>query len=266
MPLELLSDQGPSFKAELMDYLCDKMKIKHSFTTPYYPQCNGMNERFNGELMKILSKVTQHQGKNWDLEIPSALWAYRTSVKTGTGFTPFHLVFGKEALLPVEVELPAIKMLEKMMETSTDAFATRLLYLEEAQLNRSLALEHYESMQDAAPKRVNAKVKSKGIVKGDLVLRYNSKLDKSFQKKFQVKWEGPFQVSECFENGTYQLTDLDGTLHALRVNGLRLKKYVARLLTVIKDDALAIKHDVVPVLTVEEDYGPAMKLQFDDSC
>ena len=43
MPLELLSDQGPGFRAELMDYLCDKMKIKHSFTTPYYPQCNGMN-------------------------------------------------------------------------------------------------------------------------------------------------------------------------------------------------------------------------------
>ena len=70
---------------------------------------------------------------------------------------------------------------------------------------------------------VNAKIKGKGIFKGDLVLRYNSKLEKSFQKKFQVKWEGPFQVFECFENGTYQLADLDGTLHASRVNGLRLK-------------------------------------------
>ena len=89
------------------------------------------------------------------------------------------------------------------METSTDAFATRLLYLEEDQLNRSLALEHYESMQDAALKHVNAKVKSKGIVKGNLVLRYNSKLDKLFQKKFQVKWEGPFRVVDCFANGTY---------------------------------------------------------------
>ena len=41
---------------------------------------------------------------------------------------------------------------------------------------------------------------------------------------------------------------------------------MARLLTVIKDDALAIQHDVVPILTVDEDYGPTMKLQFDDSC
>ena len=165
----------------------------------------------------------------------------------------------------MEVELSSIKMLENMMEVPMDAFATRLLYLEEAQLNRYLAIEHYESMQDASMKHVSAKFKRKGIVKGNLVLRYSSKLDKSFQKKFQVKWEGPFQVFECFENGTYQWTDLDGTLHASRVNGLHLKKYIARLLSIIKDDALAIRHDVLPVLTEKEDYGLAMKMHFDDS-
>ncbi|MCO5584209.1 hypothetical protein L7F22_038132 [Adiantum nelumboides] len=68
VPLELLSDQGPGFRAELLDILCEKMKITCKFTTPYYPQCNGLNERFNSELVQILSKVTEHQGKNWDLE------------------------------------------------------------------------------------------------------------------------------------------------------------------------------------------------------
>ena len=113
-----------------MDYLCDKMNIRHNYTTPYYPQCNGLNERFNGELVKILSKVTQHQGRNWDLELPTALWAYRTSVKVATGFSPFHLVFGKEALLPVEVELPAVKLLERSIVDVKDALNNRLLYLQ----------------------------------------------------------------------------------------------------------------------------------------
>ena len=112
-----------------MDYLCAKMKIKWSFTTPYYPQCNGLNERFNGELIQILTKVTKHQGKNWDLELPSALWAYRTSVKTSTRFTPFHLVYGKETLLPIEVEFPAMKMLENLLGHTSDAFKERLLHL-----------------------------------------------------------------------------------------------------------------------------------------
>ena len=47
---------------------------------------------------------------------------------------------------------------------------------------------------------------------------------------------GPFKVVESFANGTYQLTDLDGRLHASRVNGLRLKKYHARLMIMSKDE------------------------------
>ena len=113
-----------------MEFLCEKMKSRHKFTMPYYPQCNGLNERFNGELVQIFSNETEHQGKNWDLELLSALWAYRTSVKTSTGFTPYHLVYGKEALLPVEVELPVVKLLEKLLGPSFDAFKVRILHLQ----------------------------------------------------------------------------------------------------------------------------------------
>ena len=54
------------------------------------------------------------------------------------------------------------------------------------------ALDYYEKMQEKVLARVNEKVKVKGNKDGDLVLRYISKLYKTFQKKFQVKWEGPF--------------------------------------------------------------------------
>lgn len=80
VPLELLSDRGRGFRNELVEYLCAKMKVRHSFSTPYYPQCNGLNERFNGELIRMLSKLTRNTGKNWDLELPAALWAYRVAV------------------------------------------------------------------------------------------------------------------------------------------------------------------------------------------
>ena len=114
--------------------------------------------------------MTEHQGKNWDLELPGALWAYRTSVKTSIGFTPFHLVYGKEALMHVEVELPAVKMLEKLLGPSSDVFKEMLLCLQEVQLDRVRDLEHYEMMQDKALARENQKVKRKGILQGDLVL------------------------------------------------------------------------------------------------
>ena len=102
-------------------------------------------------------------------------------------------------------------------------------------MDRMKALEYYEKMQDKVLARVNEKVKEKGTTKGNLVLCYNIKLNKTFQKKFQIKWEGPFLVLEGFPNGTYQLADMDGTPHVSRVNGLRLKIYHARLMMIVKD-------------------------------
>ena len=104
-------------------------------------------------------------------------------------------------------------------------------------------MDYYEKKQDIALAKANKKIKGKGIRKNDMVLRYNSKLDKTFQKKFQIKWEGPFRVMDCFANGTYQLADLDGTPHASKVNGLRQKIYHARLMLVQKDGELEDEAD-----------------------
>ena len=139
----------------------------------------------------------------------------------------------------------------------------RLIFLETAALDRDVALQHYMQVREESIKRANEKVKDKGIEEGDLVLRYNSRLDKTMQKKFQIKWEGPFKVVQKFaHNGTFQLADLDGLLHAYRVNGSRLKKYIARLMTVVQDIVPGERELILPILTVEEDYGPALQFLF----
>jgi hypothetical protein len=51
--------------------------------------------------------VNKHK-TNWHHMLFSALWAYRTAVKTTTSFTPFHLVHGIEATLPIECEIPTL--------------------------------------------------------------------------------------------------------------------------------------------------------------
>ncbi|MCO5586261.1 hypothetical protein L7F22_040200 [Adiantum nelumboides] len=57
MPLELLLDQGPRFRADLLGFLCKKMNITRRFTTPYYPQCNGLNERSHARQKKGESPI-----------------------------------------------------------------------------------------------------------------------------------------------------------------------------------------------------------------
>ncbi len=64
-------------------------------------------------------------------------------------------MYGKEALLPVEVEMLAVKLLEKWWDPANDAFKEILLYMQKVQLYRMSALEHYEQMQDKALARIN---------------------------------------------------------------------------------------------------------------
>ena len=60
------------------------------------------------------------QKSTWHLKLYSALWAYRTLIKNATGFTPFHLVYGMEAVLPVECEIPLLKLAIDLLPNTTD--------------------------------------------------------------------------------------------------------------------------------------------------
>ena len=91
----------------------------------------------------------------------------------------------------MEVEIPALKMLEKVISHSEDALTDKLLQLQEAQIDKMSALDYYTKIQDWALEKINKKIKEKGISKGDLVLRYNSKLDNTFQKSFKLSRKAP---------------------------------------------------------------------------
>ena len=43
--------------------------------------------------------------KDWVEKLPSTLWGYRTSINASTEATPYSLVYGSEAVLPIEVEI-----------------------------------------------------------------------------------------------------------------------------------------------------------------
>ena len=55
-PLEIISDRGPRFRGDLVKELMIKLGVKHRHYTPYYPQCNGLVEKVNGMICKIISK------------------------------------------------------------------------------------------------------------------------------------------------------------------------------------------------------------------
>lgn len=59
----------------------------------------------------------------------NALWAYQTISKMTTGFTPFQLVYGMEATLPIECKIQSLKLVVELL-FGTSPEEERLLYLE----------------------------------------------------------------------------------------------------------------------------------------
>jgi len=72
-------------------------------STAYYPAANGLAEAFNKTIGKLLKKFVSKSQRDWDDKLGKCLWAYRTTVRTPTKATPFSLVYGCEAVLPLEI-------------------------------------------------------------------------------------------------------------------------------------------------------------------
>ncbi|MCO5607624.1 hypothetical protein L7F22_061821 [Adiantum nelumboides] len=207
-----------------------KLKIKHRHSTPYYPQCNGLVEKVNGLICKIITKQVRLHPKEWDKHLDVALWAYRSSFKTSLGYTPFHLVYGQEALLPIEVELASLRVLKAHQEDNQEKqVKKRIIDLEKLGLDQESTVEYYATQAEKKRKKFNRNLVKKGIKESFLVLKYDNRLDRRKNGKFLLKWEGPFVVIQRFSNGSYQLGDLDGKVHHTLVNDWRLKAYHCRL-------------------------------------
>ena len=228
VPLEIVSDHGPSFRGEVLAYLLEKLKIKHRYSTPYYPQANGAVEKVNGILVKNLQKLVNDKMRTWDKFLDDAIWAYRVSFKLSTGFTPFFLVYGQEALFPIELQVRSNRLMQASCRDGESAMEDRLAHNHVLQYSREEAVEHYLQQAWRRKQYYDKKARLETFLKGSLVLRYDNRFDNIKGQKMVNRWEGPFVVHEVYDNGSYQLKDIDGTIHELRVNGWRLKQYLNR--------------------------------------
>ena len=85
--------------------------------------------------------------KDWHEMLPFALHGYRTIVRTSTGATPFSLVYGMEAVLPVEVEIPSMRVLMEAKLTDAEWVQSRYDQLNLIEEKRLTAMCHGQLYQ-----------------------------------------------------------------------------------------------------------------------
>ncbi|XP_021717931.1 uncharacterized protein LOC110685714 [Chenopodium quinoa] len=110
VPQRIVTDNGKTFVNNLMNNLFQKFKFTQHKPSMYNAPANGLAEAFNKTLCNLLSKVVAKSKRDWHEKIGEALWAYRTIYKNATQSTPYALVYGVEAILPLELQIPSLRI------------------------------------------------------------------------------------------------------------------------------------------------------------
>jgi len=185
-PEQLHSDQGKQFESKLMTELCKLLHIKKTRTTPYHPQCDGMVERFNRPLLNMLATHCKEHPWDWEQHLHEVCMAYNTSVHTSTGYTPFYLMFGRQARLPVDV----------IYGTSPSDHQSPSEYAVTLQQRLTAAYDlvcQTSSIQHKRQKEYyDKKIHGNPHVVGDLVWVLNTRIPNKSSCKLYHPWTGPF--------------------------------------------------------------------------
>ncbi|KAL0288521.1 UNVERIFIED_CONTAM: hypothetical protein Sangu_2654300 [Sesamum angustifolium] len=106
----IITDNGKPFYNSLIDKLCQKFGFKQIYFSMYYAAVNGLAEAFDKTLWKLLKKVVAKSKHDWHERIGEALCAYRTTIRTPTQAIPYALVCGVQVVLPLEQQIPSLRI------------------------------------------------------------------------------------------------------------------------------------------------------------
>jgi hypothetical protein len=186
----------------------------------YHPQSNGAAERANGLIFSGIKKCffDQKKGK-WVDELPKVIWSHDTTVSRATGFTPFRLLFGTEAMTPEEIKNESMRVLKakdiEEIDKKVEKDMVELTILE--------AAENIEKYQKETKAWRDKKVVQKNIKTGDLVLKRKKNLENP--GKLHESWEGPYIAKEIDMPGAFHLMEQTGEELSYSWNADNLKRY-----------------------------------------
>ena len=224
-PEQIHSDQGRQFEAKLLQELCRQLHIKKTRTTPYHPQSDGLVERFNRTLLDMLSTglADDSNHSDWESHLPKVCLAYNTSVQSTTGYTPFYLMFGRQARLPVDI----MYGLPKQEETNCSSYAARVrdaLYkaYDRVRSRMSGQLQRQKELYDK-------KIHGEPFEPNSLVWLHSTAVKRGTPRKLHLPWKGPFRVVKKLSDVTYRIQDVLNKRRRLVVHFDRLKPYLSSL-------------------------------------
>ena len=193
IPRVLVLDNGKKFDNVSFWDFCSQLGIRNHYSSLAHPQANGQVEVMNRSLLKIIKTQLEGVKGIWLEELPSILWAYRTTARMPIGETPFRLTYGSEAVIPAEVGLTSYKVDNHDERKNDEAIRLQLNLVKEVRETAEQRLARY---QDRMAKHYNSRVRHRDFQVGDLILRKVMGTTKDpAQGKLGPNWERPYRVT-----------------------------------------------------------------------
>jgi hypothetical protein len=220
VPEELLSDQGSQFMSEVMQEVSRLLSIKRLVSSPYHPICNGLCEKFNGTLKRMLKRLCEKMPKSWDRYLDAALFAYREAPQESTGFAPFELLYGRTVRGPLQIQK---ELWTKEIEAPEVKSSYQYIIELRERLDEGLELAHeaLAQAQNRYKKYYDKKARIRRFKIGEEVLM----LLPTNSNKLLMQWKGPFEIEAVVGVNDYKI-NISGKSKTYHAN--LLKKYHRR--------------------------------------
>ncbi|XDV11184.1 hypothetical protein PO909_000192 [Leuciscus waleckii] len=220
-PKRVLTDQGKEFVNKLNSNICKVLNIKRSLCAPYHPQTNGLVERMNATIQRSLCKLVRDKPNEWDRHLDAVMFGLRTKRQVTTKYSPYFLMFGREARYPSEI--PEHYQIDKNVEDTMS-----VEQLTESAIAMSEVLNEAHTNTRASQERVRQQSKQKKAQKefkvGDKVWRKNIRSQQRKGGKLEANFLGPYTITKL-EGKSADLED-EGGVKFPRINVDHLRLHV----------------------------------------
>jgi hypothetical protein len=200
----LTIDNDKQFDNQYFREFCNSIVTKTVFASIYHPQSNSVVERANGKILSAIKKrlLDDKKGK-WADQLPEVIWALNTTKTRATGFTPFRLMYGSEAMTSQELKHGSPRT-SPTATPDVDELTSKDLI----DGDRVLALETLNKYQAHTKAwRDNTDIQRE-FKEGDLVLTRTIRTES--RGKLEPKWEGPYIIKTKTSPNAYRLTSPSG--------------------------------------------------------
>ena len=187
-PKRLLTDKGLNFTSKLVQAVNEVFGILKLNTSAYHPQTDGMVERFNRTLLDMLAAYTNSGQTDWDIHLPSVLFAYRTAKHATTHESPFYMMYLRDTCMPIDLNLEA----EPNLTMEVNDFLT--IMKQRMVLAKAVVDINIQTAQSSYCEDYDKKAKPFNFAVGDQVVILTPKPKKGISPKLQRLYNGPFEV------------------------------------------------------------------------